>query len=569
MTETNESISFALASAITQQLVDSGVQQLVASPGYRNSPLLLAAHCQEGLSVTSAVDERGAAFLALGMAKASSRPVAVACTSGTAVANYFPAVMEAFHSMVPLVVLTADRPWELVGTGANQCTDQTKVFGAHVRHFAEIPCPAPEQPGLEHGRYAVARALSRARSPVAGPVHLNIRFREPFLTQGSLPAPPARAPQAWAFLPAAAGPSGEQWEAVRAVLNAARRPLLVLGPAQLSASERELLAKISNHFAIPVCAEAASGLGCGEPAPQRLFLRADNALVAMAKGALPPPDLVIRVGEPLTGKGLGLLLKAFPQLPQLVLDRGGEAREPHLRPSILVEGGLEGWLRAIAGGDFVYEDASLTKALIQYNDQQEKEIDARLADAPLTEWRFHRELAAKLSHDFLLFLGNSMPIRDFNSVFPGTAKSGQILSNRGLSGIDGLLASAAGASLVSGRNAHAVLGDLSFLHDASSLSLLAANRERLRLTVWVMNNGGGEIFRIVPTAKAPGESAWFTTPQTYDAGALAKAFAIPYALVRSVADWQGLDFDGVNAPGVRLVEIQVNTPANLKVRLGS
>jgi 2-succinyl-5-enolpyruvyl-6-hydroxy-3-cyclohexene-1-carboxylate synthase len=159
-----------------------------------------------------------------------------------------------------------------------------------------------------------------------------------------------------------------------------------------------------------------------------------------------------------------------------------------------------------------------------------------------------------------------MPIRDFNSAFPPSEKSIRVFSNRGLSGIDGLVATAAGLSLAGGKDTHAILGDLSTLHDLSSLSLLAQQQEKLRLTLWVMNNGGGEIFRIVPTAKTAGRREWFTTPQAYDLSALAKAFRIPYLRLSSREDWEALEPGACAGPGARIVEVLVDRETNLAVR---
>lgn len=566
MTASNEQLSFRLARAMIGQLVASGVRCLVVSPGYRNSPLLLAAHREEGLRVFTAVDERAGAFCALGIAKATGTPAAVLCTSGTAVANYFPAVMEAHHSQVPLVVITADRPVELVGTGANQCTDQTKIFGAHVRSSAEISCAEAGRSFVEHARYVTGRSVNHCLAPAPGPVHLNVRFREPFLLQtGAAPTEPEVEPTRWKFIPSASGPSLEQWEAVRELLRSSHRPLFVVGAAGYSATTLASIHEVSDKLGVPLLAEAASGMGFGGVPSPHLCLRMEEALASMVAGELPRPDLVIRFGPPVTGKGLGRLLAAEP-IPQVIFDAWGEAREPHLHPSIFVEGGLEGWLAAMLRSEITYADDSLRSALREFELAHERRLDNHLAAGPLTEWKFHRELVSRLGQDFVLFLGNSMPIRDANSVLPRHIHRGHVLANRGLSGIDGLLASAVGAALATGRETHLVIGDLSFLHDLSSLSLLQAYRAQLRLTVWVMNNGGGEIFRIVPTKNAPGEADWFTTPQPYDLASLAKAFQLPVGVVRSAADWREFGRQEVAGTGVRLVEVQVDPAANLAVR---
>lgn len=568
MNPTNDSLSYSVALAVMEQLVQSGVRSLVASPGYRNSPLLLAAHHQEGLEVFTAVDERGAAFLALGLSKSGS-PAALACTSGTAVANYFPAVMEAFHSHVPLVVLTADRPPELVGTGSNQCTDQTKVFGGHVRFFAEIPCADPSFDGPNHARFAVGKAVALCAEPAPGPVHVNIRFREPFLpddeTVAALHRNRAQPALPWKFLPSSSGPGREQWAAVEALFAAAERPLLLVGAGDFSRETLLSLVELSEKTGYPILAENASGLPLLGSATGFISSRVEETLHEMGAGKIAAPDLVVRFGAPLTGKGLGRLLKVHP-VPQLIFDHWGESREPHLHPSILVQGGLSGWLAAILRSGLRSQKTAWRDEILATAAAKEKAIDHLLRASSLTEWLFHRQLAEKMGDGSVIFLGNSMPIRDFNSVFAGSRKAFTVKANRGLSGIDGLIATAAGVALGSKKETHVVLGDLSTLHDVSSLSLLSSLRDRLELTLWVMNNGGGEIFRIVPTARASGKPEWFTTPQAYDLAALAKAFQLPFARLTNRADWESLA--PLRGPGVRIVELMADREENLKVRSG-
>ena len=568
MNQNNGVLSFQSALIAMRQLEFSGVRVVVASPGLRNSPLLLAAHQTPGLRVLTAVDERGGGFLALGICRASREPVALLCTSGTAVANYFPAVLEANHSQLPLIVLTADRPVDLVGTGANQCTDQTKLFGSHVRHFAEVAPAVPES--LNHGGYAIARAVARAQAPHPGPVHVNLRFREPFLPEkGAFPdsARTAENLPPWKFLPAISGPSAEQLSALRAMVEAAERPLIVLGPCQLESTTALALTKFSENGRIPIVAEAASGISfLGKGDAHLSLMRAESLFEEMIAGKLPAPDLVLRFGEPLTGRPFGRLLQKFSPA-QVVFEDWGEAREPHLHTSIIAEGGLAAWAKALAECSLKLTAHAWCGALQDAEAIEEKRIDAQLEKfSSFTEWHFHRAWAKKIGEGANLFLGNSMPIRDFNSVFPRVTRRLQIMANRGLSGIDGLLATAAGVAFGGAGETHCVIGDLSALHDISSLSLLRSLQNEINLTIWVMNNGGGEIFRIVPTVKSEGKLEWFTTPQEYDLASLAKAFQIPFSRIRSESDLNELGENSFATKGVRLLEVLVDPETNLRVR---
>jgi 2-succinyl-5-enolpyruvyl-6-hydroxy-3-cyclohexene-1-carboxylate synthase len=567
MKETNASFSYRLALILLRQLVASGVQTLVASPGFRNSPLLLAAHRLPELEVLSAVDERGGAFLALGAAKASRAPVAVLCTSGTAVANFFPAVLEAHYSGVPLIVLSADRPAELVGTGANQCMDQTKIFGTHVRFYADIIGTDAGPSAERHVAYSAGRAVAKALAPQMGPVHLNIRFREPFLPEAEaaqvVDLEEAR-PQKWKFLSSASGPAKEQLSAIADLLAAARRPLIATGPETFSPAVKQALLDLASSRGIPVLAEASGGLGF--PAMPVLAQRCDPVFEAILAERVPPPDLLLRVGAPVTGKGLPALLRAHP-IPLVVFEEWGETREPDLNPTIFIEGGIEGWIKALRDTSGGQVDMPWAERIWELDRSLDSKLTEHLAACPpFTEWHFHRALGDLVADGSSLFLGNSMPIRDFNSVFPRVGKHLRVFSNRGLSGIDGLLASAAGIAKGGARDTHAVIGDLSTLHDLSSLSLLAALKHKVSLTLWITNNRGGEIFRYVATAKAGGQEDWFTTPQSFDLAALAKSFQLSYGRVQSQEELAGLDPGAFAGPGVRLIEVMVEPSPNFEIR---
>ncbi|MGZ3651699.1 MAG: 2-succinyl-5-enolpyruvyl-6-hydroxy-3-cyclohexene-1-carboxylic-acid synthase [Bdellovibrionota bacterium] len=561
--------SYRFALQCMTQLIASGVSTVVASPGFRNSPLLLAAHKSSRLSVITAVDERGAAFLALGISRAQRKPVALICTSGTAVGNYLPAVMEANHSQIPLVVLTADRPQELVGTGANQVTDQVKIFGDHVRLFSDTAPPSGAEHEARFAGYLIGKAVARSLQPVPGPVHVNLRFREPFLPDAAectrLEAEEPLRP--WSFLGSASGPNEEQALAIGSVVRAAKRPLLVLGPGSYGQRLLGRLNELSATSGIPILAEAASGIAfCENVSRPKLIHRADNLLEAMEKGTVESPDLLIRFGAPLTGRAYDRLLRVSA-LPQIVFEEWGETREPGFNISVMVEGNLEAWLATGVAWAEAQPEPAWVESLLAFDAAVEEAVESHLGKThKFTEWHFHRHLEKQIGRGINLFLGNSMPIRDFNSVFPRRAGRMRLFSNRGLSGIDGLIASAVGVAVGSARETHAVIGDLSVLHDLPSLALMSGLRDRINFTLWVMNNAGGEIFRIVPTAKSGGQPEWFTTPQEYDLSALAKSFRISYTRVHDLATLEAVLPETFSETGVRLIEVLAGGEENLQIR---
>jgi 2-succinyl-5-enolpyruvyl-6-hydroxy-3-cyclohexene-1-carboxylate synthase len=566
----NEKSSYRFALAVMEQLVSSGVTTIVASPGFRNSPLTLAAHRTKELSVITAVEERGAAFFALGAAKASSRPVAILCTSGTAVANYFPAVLEANHSHVPLIVITADRPEELIGSGANQATDQTKIFGSHVRFFAELS--PKEDPALcvKNAKYVTGKAHAQSLDPCPGPVHLNLRFREPFF-------PDAQDMQEveaeekintpFKFISSASGPSKEQAAAIESIWCSAKRPLIALGASGYSPGILKTISQISRSHRIPILAESASGMAFIDDKSDHLAENAELVLDHLQKKSFLPPDLIIRFGSPLTGKALPRVLQNTAPV-QLIFDEWGEFREPDIYPSIFIQGGLAGWLRAIDHWKTSYElDTKWSQGLFDFDKKISKELEKHIKESgAFTEWAFFHSVKEKVSAGSALFLGNSMPIRDFNSCFTHVKKKLSLYSNRGLSGIDGLIASSLGTSFAAKTETHAFLGDLSTLHDLPSLALASSLRDKINLTLWVMNNNGGEIFRIVSTAKADSPAEWFTTPQEFDLAAIAKSFQIPFTRIHSISDLLALENQAFSHNGMRIIEVMVEKEKNLVVR---
>ena len=233
----------------------------------------------------------------------------------------------------------------------------------------------------------------------------------------------------------------------------------------------------------------------------------------------------------------------------------------------MVEGDIESWLSTDAAWLGANTDRIWTESLISFDEKVEARIDEHLKKIErFTEWHFHRHFEKQIGRSSNLFLGNSMPIRDFNSVFPKTAKRMRIFCNRGLSGIDGLIASAAGVAFGTRRETHAILGDLSTIHDLSSLSLISELREKINLTLWVINNGGGEIFRMVPTAHSGAPQEWFTTPQSIDLSGIAKGFRLSYSRVHSLSTLETLVPETFSEEGIRLIEVLIDSADNTRAR---
>ena len=515
--------STALARVLVDELVRGGVTEAVLSPGSRSAPLAFALHDADRagrLRLHVRIDERSAAFLALGLAKASGRPVPVVTTSGTATANLHPAVLEASYAHVPLLLLTADRPPELRGTGANQSVDQIKLYGDAVRLFIEVGAPDARAGQDASWRSMACRALAAAEGfgGDPGPVHLNLAFREPLvpdLEEGG----PDRGGR----------PTGLPWTArvtarpVTVMDDLPARTLVVLGDATAELTAAAL--RIAEARGWPVVAEPSAGAGAGTT----LVAAAELVLGVAGFVAAHRPDRVLVVGRPTLSRAVGQLVAGSPCD---VVAVGGTWSDPARQanrvlpgvpvasPGVPVAGPAGGaapdpaWLAGWQGAGAAARAA----------------VDAVLDDLPgLPEPVVAAEVLRAATG--LLVVGSSKPVRD---LFLAGARPGvRVLANRGAAGIDGTVSTAIGAALADGRPAFALLGDLTFLHDANGL-IIGPDEPRPDLVVVVVNNDGGAIFGLLEQG-APGyEQAFervFGTPHGVDLQALCAATGTAYTLV--------------------------------------
>jgi 2-succinyl-5-enolpyruvyl-6-hydroxy-3-cyclohexene-1-carboxylate synthase len=557
------------ARTLVGELVRGGVREAVVCPGSRSTPLALACADEPGLTVRSVIDERSAAFFALGAAKASGRPALVLATSGSAGAHFFPALLEAEASGVPLIAITADRPPELHGWGAPQTMDQQQLFGGHVRLFADLGVPEETPLSLRHLAATAALAIARATRAPRGPVHLNAPFREPL-------APPAGTQaEAGAAKPApAAGRIGLFAQATGAIDVAAveqvarelsRRPrgLIVCGPRDRREEDavlRPAVAALSAALGYPVLAEATSGLREGGLA----ITSYDSLLRHQQFAEAACPQAVIRLGGGLTSKLLQGWLDASGAWT-VQLAEGGALHDPAHVASAIVEGPAALWCAGLAAR--ARSQSGAPGPLLRLFTAGEARAQAALEQAfagsdELSEPRVAREVAAALPPESLLFSGSSMPIRDLDAFAPASARA-RMLSSRGLNGIDGSLSTALGAAAATGLPTVALLGDLTLLHDLGGL--VTARRLGVPLTIVCVNNDGGGIFSFLPVAQAisPGRfEALFGTPHGVDlsaAAALAGARylqpATPAALREAIT--------GSLGHGLHLIEVRTSRVDNV------
>jgi 2-succinyl-5-enolpyruvyl-6-hydroxy-3-cyclohexene-1-carboxylate synthase len=550
----NPSTAFALT--FCDELTRCGLREVVLAPGSRSTALAMAFFDLERrgkLRLHVRIDERSASFAALGLAKASRRPAAVLCTSGTAAANFHPAVIEADESGVPLLVLTADRPPELTSTGANQAIDQIKLYGSAVRWFCEVGLPE-QRPGMTaYWRSLACQAWAHASGgagSLPGPVHLNLPFREPLTPE--LPGAPA-GPDWPESLDGR--PGGQPWTSFATPGTAVgqlelpwtERGVVVCGDGDYDAAA---LVELAEQAGWPVLAEPSSGARRGPNAlPGYQYLLATPEFAATHR-----PDVLVSAGRPGLSRPQSALLAdrvgrhvIISQGPGRWADpgRAGTDVATHLRLRGYPAGTtawLDGWRRA---------DEAARRA-----------VDAALdSDDRLTEPRLARDLVAALPEDALLWAASSMPVRDidFHAV---TRADVRVLASRGTSGIDGTVSAAIGAALAHGGPAFALVGDLAFLHDTPGLAL-GPDEPRPDLCLIVVNNDGGGIFSTLEQAAFPGSfERLFGTPHGVGLDHLAAAFGLPYQRLDQPEDLA----KALPGTGLRIVEAQTDRGAGAALR---
>jgi 2-succinyl-5-enolpyruvyl-6-hydroxy-3-cyclohexene-1-carboxylate synthase len=575
-------ISLACAAALVDGLVDGGVAHASLSPGSRSTPLALALSRDPRVDVHVQLDERSGAFFALGIAKASGRPAIVACTSGTAAAELLPAIVEASQSRTPLVVLTADRPPRLRGTGANQTIVQPGLYGGYVT--ASLDLPVPSTAGQEAWwRQAAHEALDAMAADPVGPVHLNCPFEEPLTPMADVAPAPAseEGPEGVERAPAALDPI----EVDRLVeLVSGARGAIVVGslPPHLGA-EAEVWSSLMGW---PVIAEPMSGARRPDAS-----LAAGQALLAARWIQEHRPDVAIQLGAAPTTRATQAFVASAERL--VVADRW------HLDPD---PDRLASWRLAVdpdaLTGSFAHqpvaERLSEGPTIALTGEPTTEEIEARwrgridpapddwtaawqtsdeLARSTLDEmfdgWdepfepRIARDVAAWIPVGGLLFVGNSTPVRDLDLAM--APRGGlRVLANRGASGIDGLVSTALGIAVARSEPTVALVGDLSFLHDAGAV-LWNATRD-IDLIVVVVNNGGGHVFSALPQRELPEHRSLFVTPHRVDLGTLCGAAGAGHERVERASEVLPALDRAAGAAGLHVIEVVVDAELGLRRR---
>jgi 2-succinyl-5-enolpyruvyl-6-hydroxy-3-cyclohexene-1-carboxylate synthase len=561
-----------MGQAIAEELERSGVVTACVSPGSRSSALALALAAAPGIRVFVVTDERSSGFFALGLAREQRRPVALLCTSGTAAANYLPAVVEASLAHVPLIVLTADRPPELRDCGAPQTIAQADLFAGHVRWSFDVPVPTEGVDLDRLYRTLACRAVAAAVEWPGGPVHLNLPMREPLVDveeEDSIvgAARAAGEPRPFTTVHAACAVTAPQTvERLARTLEGRERGLIVCGPGTDAAAVDEI-PRLARILRWPILADPLSGLRFGSHDRSALAHGYDVLLRDREFAKAHAADAILQIGSLPASKPLTVFLEEVPRGCHLVVAPPGSWPDPLHRATDVVRAAPQELCAALAArlavrpapspwlDDWLESSAALRGSL----DDEVVSVDEVL------EGKLFPILCERLPPGSLVVLGNSMPVRDADTFLGSSDRAVRFCGNRGASGIDGVLSSALGAAAARRQPTVLVVGDLSFLHDLGALQIAA--RHAVPLLVIAVHNDGGGIFSFLPQASLEGAfDALFATPHGL---ALEPAVRMCGGHHVRVASWPGFAAAidrAVGEAGLRVVELASDRARNRTLR---
>ncbi|MCG3087584.1 2-succinyl-5-enolpyruvyl-6-hydroxy-3-cyclohexene-1-carboxylic-acid synthase [Sporosarcina cyprini] len=546
----------AYVKRLTRLFLQAGVEQAVISPGSRSTPLAYAFASSKGMQTHLQIDERSAAYYALGLAKASGKPVILLCTSGTAVSNYHPAITEAFYARIPLIVLTADRPHELREVGAPQAIDQVDIYGKHVKFSVDFPLPEDNE---EMDRFLdrhLNRAISAAKTAPKGPVHINVPFREPLLIDFDQEEPKVTYKHQ---IQGISSLSPESAEEIQTLLTGVEKGLIIAGELDTGLN-KEHFWRFAKALQWPVLCDPLSNLRAEVPVDcWDLCIEHYDALLKSASFAdRTMPEAVIRFGAQPISKPLSLYLKKARPATYLAVDES-----PIFRDSIgAVTHHIQAAPEAVLAISIQKDRSDYVETWSRANEVAGSLLKKYDIGIPGDEGAIAKILFEHLPDGVDLFSGSSMPIRDVDTFFQKTEKDISIFSNRGTNGIDGVVSSAFGMQAARKRPAYLLIGDLSFLHDQNGL--LVSRFQEYDVTIIIVNNDGGGIFSYLPQASVDNHfEELFGTPTGLTFQHIASMYDAQYAAVSSAEAFRS-ELEKIKVKPIRIIEVFTDRKANVE-----
>lgn len=571
MTIFHENLNILWGSLLIEELIRNGSNYFLISPGSRSTPLTVAVARNPGAEHSIIYDERSAAFQALGYARGTGRAAVLICTSGTAIANYMPAVVEASLDNVPLIVLSADRPPEKIETAANQTIRQSKFFGEYVRWSFDLPCPTEEiPPSLV--LTTVDQLVHRSVSHPSGPVHLNCQFREPLAPLsrnisksylGQLEKWQQDSNPATVYHQMKKSPAREDLKQFSEIMNQSTRGLLVLGRMNPEV-DYELVAQFAQRSGWPVFADILSGHRLGNHL-DNLVTYFDLMLLAPDTVSRINADTIVHLGEQPASKRYLQFVDQLAPSHYILINNHPYRSDPMHRVTWRIEADMNTFLLQAIPELGTAMDKPLMNYFRESTRRLHELIDKSLCQgSALSEPAVSRLISQNIPPGHGLFLGNSLPIREMDMMGDSGCNGISIAGNRGVSGIDGTISTAVGYSRGLNKPTTAIMGDLAFLHDLNSLSQV--KESDLPLILIVINNRGGGIFSFLPIAGFENVfEKFFATPHTLTFEHAARMFGIDYHLPANKADFLDIYKSLINSGSSAIIEIRTDRQENYRL----
>lgn len=579
--------NFFWAETFINELSSIGVKYACISPGSRNTPLTLAIARNKKLKSFINIDERCSAFFALGIAKATNSPVIILSTSGTAAAELYPAIIEAYQQRVPLIVCTADRPPELLNTGANQTINQNNLYKNHIRWFVDVGLPEPIPRRIRHIKAVAKRAVFESLIHSKGPVHLNFPFRKPFepddytdeiyddvIKTSELVLPNKKK----LFEEPERNIISEKWfKEVAGYLSKYKKGLIIAGPENYKEDFHRNCQKLASILGYPILADAASQLRFGKHNKKNILFSFEGFLRSVFFNRKFKPEIIIQFGRTVTSKALELYLEKCTAI-RFMINEYGDWFDPANRsnasfackPYIFCEKMIEHFESKNIKTDSKITDSSEEKSWLKLFEDADK-LSLKIKNRIISnsgfpnECRVIEELINFLPDNSNLMISNSMPIRDFDYFAPVTQKNITVFNNRGASGIDGITSTALGLTAAGKSPVILLTGDSAFYYDLNAL--LAAKKYNIPLIIILINNNGGGIFEVLPVSRF-GKifQEFFIAPHDLDFSPFVKGFDGNYSLIKSWENFR-IEFDkALRKKNFSVLEIRTNAAASLKLR---
>ncbi len=562
------------------ELVSNSIKYVCISPGSRNTPLTLAFANNKNIKSYILVDERSCAFFALGLAKSSGTPVTLVCTSGTAAAEFYPAVVEAYQQRVPLIVCTADRPPELRGVGANQTINQNNLYKNHIRWFADVGLPEPTLKGIKHIKATAGKAVSESFVRSKGPVHLNFPFRKPFEPESytdeiskDLFNFAQKNDDRGKNFPEAKDTKkikNEKWfRQIAGQILKSKKALIIAGPENYNAKFPAGVTNLAKKLSCPIIADGSSNIRFGSHNKDYIISNFDAFLRSEPFAKKIKPDLILHFGRTITSKALDTFLENCEAARYMINDFGDWFDPSNkalgafdCKPFLFCEKMNE----LLEEKEFqILPDRWINNFLNADKITQRVKSHVIENSKALNEARITSEILSLIPNDSQIMLSNSLPVRDFDSFAQNSEKQITVFNNRGASGIDGITSTALGIRAGNKRPTVLITGDLAFYYDLNGL--LAAKKYSLPLIIILVNNNGGGIFEILPISNY-GKifREFFLTPHDLDFSHFVKAFGGNYKKVKSWSDFRTSFKNSFKQKKFTVIEIQTNAAKSLRLR---